>query len=208
MGYIRTLKRIRNGKTNYRKRASLLIGRHSFVSINVSDQNVSAQLIKPTLNGDLVVASSHSIDLRKFGWKGSLNNLPACYLTGLLLGKRALTKDCNSAVLYIGKKSFTSRIAACLKGVVDSGLKIPVSEESFPDNERLNGTHISNYAKLLKDDQDKYNQRFSQLINNGFDPQNYPGHFDEIRSLLINQQGSNNETPDKTTLTKEVTVDE
>ncbi len=143
MTYVHTLKRIRDDKTNYRKRAAILIGRRSFITVKVSDQNVAAQVLKPTPTGDIVIASAHSRELAKQGWKGGLNNLPACYLTGMLAAKKALGKGVNSAVLYIGKDHFTSRVAACMKGIIDGGVNMPVSEESLPEQKRISGQHIA-----------------------------------------------------------------
>ena len=185
MTYIHTLKRIREDKTNYRKRSAILIGRHLFVTIRISDQNVAAQLLRPTPTGDIVITSVHSRELAKYGWKGAFNNLPACYLTGMLLGKKAIQKEINDAVLYIGNNRFTSRIAACMKGIVDAGVSIPVSKESLPDEDRIGGHHIAEYSHTLKeDDEDEYNSRFSAILKNGLRPEDYPLHFEEIRSRI------------------------
>lgn len=184
MTYVHTLKRIRDDKTNYRKRAAILIGRHSFVTVKVSDQNVAAQVLKPTPTGDIVIASAHSRELEKQGWKGALNNLPACYLTGVLVAKKALEKGIKNAVLYVGKDHFTSRVAACMKGIVDGGVSMPISEESLPEQERISGQHIAEYAESLKENQEKYNSRFSAILKNGLNPENYPSHFEEIKSKL------------------------
>lgn len=184
MTYVQTLKRIRSDKTNYRKRAAILIGRHSFVTVKVSDQNVASQLIKPTPTGDIVLTSAHSKSLVKQGWKGTLNNLPACYLTGLMLGKKALEKGVQNVVLYIGKDHFTSRVAACLKGIYDSGVNIPVSEDSLPPEDRVSGKHIADYASSLKQDEAKYNSRFSAILKNGLRPEDYPTHFEEIKAKI------------------------
>lgn len=184
MTYVRTLKRIRDNKTNYRKRAAILIGRHSFVTVKVSDQNVAAQVLKPTPTGDVVVASAHSRELEKQGWKGALNNLPACYLTGMLVAKKALERGVKNAVLYIGKDHFTSRVAACMKGIVDGGVSMPVSEESLPEEERIRGEHIAEYAETLKENQEEYNSRFSAILKKGLNPEDYPSHFDEIKSKI------------------------
>lgn len=181
MTYVRTLKRIRSDKTNYRKRAAVIIGRHSFVTVKVTDQNVAAQMLKPTPTGDLVIASVHSRELAKQGWKGSMNSLPACYLTGLLLGKKAQQKGTNKAILYSGKDHFTTRVAACVKGIADSGVNIPMSEESFPDADRISGQHIADYANALKANQEEYNSRFSAILKNGLKPEDYPSHFEELR---------------------------
>lgn len=184
MTYVHTLKRIRDDKTNYRKRAAILIGRHSFVTVKVSDQNVAAQVLKPTLTGDIVIASAHSRELEKQGWKGGLNNLPACYLTGLLVAKKALEKGVKDAVLYIGKDHFTSRVASCMKGIVDGGVTMPISERSLPEQERISGQHIAEYAETLKENREKYNSRFSAILKNGLNPEDYPSHFEEIKSKL------------------------
>lgn len=184
MTYVRTLKRIRLDKTNYRKRAAVIIGRHSFATVKVSDQNVAAQLLKPTPTGDLVVASAHSRELAKHGWKGSFNSLPACYLTGLLLGKKAVANGTTDAILYTGMDHFTTRVAACVKGMADAGLNIPMSEESIPSEERISGKHIAEYASSLKEDPDEYNSRFSALLKNGLKPEDYPSHFEEIKKKL------------------------
>ena len=184
MTYVRTLKRIREDKTNYRKRSALLIGRHLFVTIKISDQNVTARVLKPTPTGDIVIASAHSRELAKHGWKGAFNNLPASYLTGMLLGKKTVEKKLNTAVLYIGKNHFTSRVGACAKGVVDAGVNMPVSGESLPDEERISGHHIVEYSRILKEDPEKYNSRFSAILKNGLKPEDYPLHFEEIKSKI------------------------
>jgi large subunit ribosomal protein L18 len=182
--YIHTLKRIREDKTNYRKRSAILIGRHLFITIRISDQNVAAQLLRPTPTGDIVIASAHSRELAEHGWKGAFNNLPACYLTGMLLGKKAIQKEIKDAVLYIGNNRFTSRIAACMKGIVDAGVSMPISKESLPDEDRISGHHIAEYSHTLKEDEDKYNSRFSAILKNGLRPEDYPLHFEEIRSKI------------------------
>ena len=184
MSYIHTLKRIREDKTNYRKRSAILIGRHLFVTVMISDQNVAAQVLKPTPTGDIVIASAHSRELAEHGWKGTFNNLPACYLTGMLLGKKAMQKEIDAAVLYIGKNHFTSRVGACMKGIVDAGVSMPVSTDSLPDEDRISGHHIAEYSHTLKEDEKAYNLRFSAILKNGLKPEDYPSHFEEIKSRI------------------------
>jgi large subunit ribosomal protein L18 len=187
LAYVHTLKRIRKDKTNYRKRSAILIGRHKFVTVRISDQNVAAQVLRPTLTGDIVIASAHSRELVKHGWKGAFNNLPACYLTGLLLGKKALQKEINNAVLYIGKNHFTSRVAACMKGIVDAGVQMPISEESLPDEDRISGHHIAEYSNVLKENEEEYNSRFSAILKNGLKPEDYPSHFEDIKNRILDR---------------------
>ena len=186
MNYINTLKRIRERKTNYHKRSSLLLSKKKFITIKVTNQNILTQIIEPSITGDKVITSAHRTNLQKIGWKGSLNSLPACYLTGLLLGKKAIFKGINNAILYTGKDTFTERISACLKGIIDGGIEIPSSQDSFPSTERISGEHISAYASDLKSDAGTYNKRFSTIIKNGLNPENYKSHFEECKEKIMN----------------------
>lgn len=186
MTYVHTLKRIREKKTNYHKRSSLLQSKRQFITVKLSNQNVLTQLLEPNIAGDKVIAFAHSTNLEGFGWKGSNNSLPACYLTGLLLGKKASFKGIENAVLYTGRDTFTPRTAACLKGIIDGGIKVPSSEKSFPGEDRLSGEHISSYAFSLKGNKDQYMMRFSNIIKKGLEPENYKTHFEEIKNKISN----------------------
>lgn len=186
MSYVKTLKRIRNNKTNYRKRKAVLISKRNFVTVKLSNQNIHCQLIKPSIKGDLVLAHASSKELENHSWKGSSNNLSACYLVGYILGKKMISKKLDSAILYIGKTSFTSKVASCLKGISAAGVNIPLSEDSLPDENRINGGHISKIASSLKTDQEKYEKRFSKLIENKIDPEQYSTHFEEVKSKITN----------------------
>ena len=188
MTYHAVLRRNRQNRTNYRKRAALLLARRSFVSITISNQNVMAQVLKPSPIGDSVVTAVQSKELIKYGWKGSMNGLPSCYLTGFLLGIKALKKATDGLILYTGNKSYTSGIAACMKGIVDAGVKIPLSESSLPSADRIRGSHIAQYAEILKQDSEKYNSQFSTILKNGCKPENYPAHFEETKSKIRNLQ--------------------
>ena len=188
MGYTSTFRRIRERKTNYRKREKLLIGKKDFVTVNVSDQNVSAQLIRPDLLGDKVMASVHSNELLSYGWKGSRKNIPSCYLVGLLLGKKCIQKKITSAILYIGKRHFTTKIAACLKGMSEAGLEMPFSEEILPSEERIQGNHIADYARKIKSNDDLYKSRFSSNLGSGLEPEKYPSHFSEVKDRIVNDK--------------------
>ncbi|MGE5683521.1 MAG: 50S ribosomal protein L18 [Nitrososphaerota archaeon] len=186
MTYVHTLKRIREKKTNYHKRSSLLQSKQQFITVKLSNQNVLTQLLEPNIAGDKVIAFAHSTNLEGFGWKGSNKSLPACYLTGLLLGKKASFKGIENAVLYTGRDTFTPRTAACLKGIIDGGIKVPSSEKSFPGEDRLSGEHISSYAFSLKGNKDQYMMRFSNIIKKGLEPENYKTHFEEIKNKISN----------------------
>ena len=152
MAYTRILRRIREQKTNYDRRKNMLMGHRNFITVQISNENTQVQIIHPELTGDKVIASAHSRFLIEKGWKGSRKNIPAAYLTGYFAGKKAIESGANSAILYSGKRQYTQRMAAALKGVVDAGLEIPANEETFPTNDRINGEHlkIKNDVKNIK----------------------------------------------------------
>ena len=45
--------------------------------------------------------------------------------------------------MYSGTRKYTQRMAAALKGIIDAGLEIPATKETFPPDERINGEHLS-----------------------------------------------------------------
>ena len=152
MAYSKILHRIRSEKTNYRKRKAMLMGKHDFISVHISNENTQVQILKPIISGDKVLASAHSRFLLKDGWKGSRKNIPAAYLTGYLAGKKAISKGVSNAILYSGTRKYTQRMAAALKGVIDAGLEVPADSETFPSEDRINGDHlkIKNDVKSFK----------------------------------------------------------
>jgi len=142
MAYSVILRRLREEKTNYKKRKLMLMSRADFITVQISNENTLVQIHKPQFTGDKVVASAHSRFLISKGWKGSRKNVPAAYLTGYMAGKKALASGTSSAILYSGTRRYTQRMAAALKGVIDAGLEIPASEETLPADERINGEHL------------------------------------------------------------------
>ena len=120
----------------------MLMSKRDFISINVTNENAHIQVLKPEISGDKVIASAQSRFLLKDGWKGSRKNIPAVYLTGYYVGKKALSKGVSNAVIYSGTRKYTQRMAAGVKGLVDAGLQVPSSEETFPPEERINGDHL------------------------------------------------------------------
>ena len=143
MAYSKILRRLREEKTNYKKRGTMLIAKRDFITVNITNENTQVQILKPGMVGDKVVASAHSRSLLAKGWKGSRKSIPAAYLTGYLAGKKALGQGAKDAILYTGTRRYTQRVAAALKGVVDAGIEVPADEETFPATERINGEHLS-----------------------------------------------------------------
>ena len=113
------------------------------ITVNITNENTLVQILKPGMTGDKVIASAHSRYLLEKGWKGSRKSIPAAYLTGYLAGKKALSQGAKDAILYTGTRRYTQRVAAALKGVVDSGLQVPSDSETFPPDERINGEHLT-----------------------------------------------------------------
>ena len=143
MAYSKILRRLREEKTNYRKRSTMLMGKRDFITVNITNENTQVQILKPGMTGDKVVASAHSRYLLEKGWKGSRKSVPAAYLTGYLAGKKALGQGAKDAILYTGTKKYRQRMAAAIKGVIDAGLEVPANEETFPSEERINGEHLT-----------------------------------------------------------------
>jgi large subunit ribosomal protein L18 len=150
MVYSQILRRLREEKTNYRKRKHLLMGRRDYITVQISNENTLVQIHKPEMQGDKVLASAHSRYLLGKGWKGSRKNIPAAYLTGYLAGKKALGKGVNTAVLYSGTRKYTQRMAAALKGIIDAGLEVPADSETFPNEERITGKHLKVQNEINK----------------------------------------------------------
>lgn len=142
MPYSKILRRLREEKTNYRRRRAMLMGKKDFITVNISNENMLVQIHAPELAGDKVIASAHSRFLLKNGWKGSRKSVSAAYLTGYFAGKKAMDKGVKDAILYSGTDSYTQRMAAALKGVIDAGMQIPANSETFPSDERINGQHL------------------------------------------------------------------
>ncbi len=143
-------RRRREGKTNYRKRLRLLLSGEPRMVVRKSNRYIRAQLILAAPEGDKTVADANSAELAKFGWEFSKKNTPAAYLTGLLLGKRALRKGFKHAILDMGlhTPSQGCRIYAALKGAVDAGLEVPHDPSIFPAEERIRGEHIAEFMHI------------------------------------------------------------
>lgn len=143
--YKMPFKRRRLGKTDYKKRFRLLLSGKPRLVVRKSLNYIIVQIIEFDKKGDKTLAGITSKQLKKFDWKFACDNLPAAYLTGLLIGKLAQKKKISEAVLDSGLYQSTkgSRIYAVLKGVADAGLKIPVNEEILPGEDRIKGKHIS-----------------------------------------------------------------
>jgi len=185
--HVPLFRRRREGVTDYRSRKKAITSQKPLLVVRISNKNVSSQFVKPTVKGDVVLSSAHSKELAKLGWRGSLKSTPACYLLGLLAGKKAKKKGVKEAVAYTGLVPFIagSRMAALLKGGLDSGWAVPAGEEAFPSEERMSGRSISEYATTLaREDRDSYKRNFSALLKAGFKPEDYPAEFEKVKAAI------------------------
>ena len=192
--YIHIFRRRREGKTDYRKRKGIILGKTPFVSVHISGKYIYSQVLKPSPSGDLTIAAASSRDLvKKFGWKGSTKNLPGAYLTGYYLGHLAGERKLKEAVVYSGVGRFVhgSRIASLISGAKDAGLEISVDEDSLPNQSRISGKHIATYSdKLEKEDPEKRNQLFSKILSSGLNPSQYPSHFEAVKAKINSEDRS------------------
>jgi large subunit ribosomal protein L18 len=182
--YKLAFKRRREGKTDYRARLNLIGLDKSRLVVRITNQHTIAQIINVKADGDETIVSAHSNELKNMGWLGSGKNTSAAYLTGFLLGKKALKAGITAAVLDIGLKSSTkgARIFAALKGAVDAGLKVPHGDVILPPENRIRGEHVAAYAESLSDEE--VEKKFSQYIKNGLSPKDLPDHFDSIKQKI------------------------
>lgn len=166
--YTVEFRRKRKGATNYRKRLKILSSNKPRLVVRKSLKNMQAAIVDYDKKGDIVRACSHSSNLKKFGWAHNTGNMPAAYLVGFLLGKRAKNAKIDNAILDIGlQKSVNgSRIYAVLNGALDAGLKIPHDEKILPKKDRITGAHITKYAALLKKDTVDITKKFEEVKNN------------------------------------------
>ncbi len=137
-------RRRREGKTDYYRRARLLRSGLPRLVVRKTNTRVIAQVITAHPVGDRTVASAVSSELAGYGWTAGTGNLPAAYLTGLLVGLRARARGVERAILDVGLHPPVrgSKVYAALKGAVDAGLEVPHDPSVLPDEARLNGEHI------------------------------------------------------------------
>ena len=137
-------RRRREGRTDYYVRRKLLRGGETRAIVRRSNKNVTIQFADFDMNGDQIVVSASSRELKALGWEFSCSSIPAAYLVGYAAGLRAKKADIEYAVLDIGMQNpqHGGVLFAVAKGMIDAGLEIPVSEDVLPDEDRLNGKHI------------------------------------------------------------------
>ncbi len=185
-------RRKREGKTDYKRRLKFLRSVKPRLTVRVSLNHISAQVIQPHPSGDVALVSAHSKQLEAFGWKGGTSNMPSAYLVGLLCGCRAIKSGVKESTFDIGMKNPTpgSKVFSALRGALDGGLQIPHDEAILPGDERLNGLHIAKYASKLREaDEKKYRSIFSGYLARGLEPEHIPDHFNSVKREIISKFG-------------------
>lgn len=173
--YTVAYRRKREGKTDYRSRLALLKSKIPRLVVRKSNKHTLAQLVKYDEKGDKVMAAAHSRELAKLGWNISTRNIPAAYLTGLLLGAKCRGQR---AILDLGSQvsNSGSRIFAVVRGAGDAGLQVKHSAEALPAPERITGRHISGFAS-------RSSHRFSKYLTNA--PGGIEGLFDNTKAKIM-----------------------
>jgi len=160
-------RRRREGKTDYRARKRMISQdknkynspKYRFV-VRITNKDIVTQITTAKIQGDNVMAAAYAHELTKFGMPVGQTNYAAAYATGLLLGRRILTKlkladkykgntevigqDYNveemadgprpfCAILDIGLARTTTggKIFGALKGITDAGVEVPHKETRY-----------------------------------------------------------------------------
>jgi len=160
-------RRRREGKTDYQARRQLICqDKNKYNSpkyrlvVRLTNRDIICQIVVSKINGDYVLTAAYSHELQRFGLTVGLTNYAAAYCTGLLIGRRHLTKlglstryvgkenvdgsDFNVEALPDGPRPFLAildiglyrtttgaRIFAAMKGAVDAGMNVPHSDKRF-----------------------------------------------------------------------------
>jgi len=177
-------RRKRENKTNYLKRLKLLLSRKGRLVVRFTNKKVVAQLVEFTPKGDKVLVGTDSFALRKHGWQYSCKNLPAAYLTGFLFGKKVAEKKYKGEMVFdTGFKSppHKGRYYAFLKGALDAGANVPHDgKDLFPDDKKIQGAHIQDYAKKVKGNK----TQFTQYLKSNAAPENMSSAFAQVKQKL------------------------
>ena len=177
----------RTGKTDYKKRLKLLLSKKPRLVVRRSLKNIIAQIVEYKPEGDVVVVSATSQNLKKYGWNISTSNIPASYLTGIIIGKKALKKGVKEAIVDAGFRIRSARVYALVKGAIDAGLKTRANEKVLPKEEIVKGKRIKDYALKLKSKPEIYKKQFSGYIKNNIEPENIDALFENVKKKIMEE---------------------
>jgi large subunit ribosomal protein L18 len=171
MKNVKMRRRIEN-RTDYSSRITMLKSKLPRIVFRKTNRYIIGAYVKSKESQDSIILSVNSKELEKYGWKGySIKNLPACYLTGMLLGKKVIDKkEDKEVILDIGliRNIPSSKIYSFVKGLKDSGLNIRCDEKMFPDEDRISGKHIDeNITKMFEKVKNDLNNYFKTINKEG-----------------------------------------
>ena len=153
-------KRRRERKTDYSKRIKLLKSKKPRIVFRKTNKYIIAQYIISKEAKDSIKIGVNSRILLKYGWPkekiGSLKSISAAYLMGYLIGKKILKNKLEMPIVDFGmiRTLYKTRVFAFLKGLIDSGVKIPCKEEAFPEEGRVMKKEINIDEIKLKIEKD------------------------------------------------------
>lgn len=175
-------RRRREGKTDYQHRTNLLrqdctqqSNVKSRLVVRITNSKVICSIVKAFIDGDRVVATADSTELKNYGVNFGLSNHFASYATGFLCARRALASNGLDKIYQpnkeVGEYSVTedkddehkaykvyldiglarsskgSNVFIAMKGASDAGLHIPHSETKFFGYTKEKGLD----SKMLRD---------------------------------------------------------
>ena len=181
------VKRKRQQRTDYLKRINYIKSNKPRLIIRAHTNNITLQVVQYEPKGDKAMVTVHSEELKKLGWEYHRGNIPTAYLSGVLLGTKAKSKNIKEAILDLGlqKSSKASRIYAALKGVVDAGVKVPHAEDVLPSKEKIEGKDIVKYAQLLQKVQERYKKQFASYIKRNINPEHITQKLTEVKAKIL-----------------------
>lgn len=158
MKKVQKRRRLEN-KTDYAKRLNLLKGSHPRIVVRKTNRYIIAQYAISKEAQDSIKTGIVSKELLNFGWpkeaEGSLKSITAAYLTGLLFGKKIISKGLSKdPIIDIGmtRKLHKTKIYGFVKGLADAGVSIKYKEGVFPDEKRIRGEHLKSKGKIKFDE--------------------------------------------------------
>jgi len=164
--------------TNYAKRIAGIKSGLARVVVRKSNRGVTMQITTFASEGDKVLASVKSTELKQFGWEPR-SNMPTAYLTGMLLAKKANFGD-KECILDIGvaRPVKGSVVFAAAKGSKDNGMAIAANLEI--DEKRISGNHIAEYAK-----EGAGKTQFTGYAKANFDVKKLEEKFEAVKKQLM-----------------------
>ncbi len=180
-------RRRREGKTHYYRRKKMILSGTPRLVIRKTNNQIIVQIADAKQKGDRILAQSNSKELRKYGWKFGTNNLPAAYLVGLLIAKKAVNQKFKQVITDFGlhPPNPESRMFATVKGAIDGGLTVNCPVENFPKENRIHGEHIVEFAQIVKKSKKQtFQNQFSSTIKSRLDPETIPANFEEVKNKI------------------------